>query len=234
MTKSDKAIVVEVEARTETGKNANRRLRATNRIPCNVYGLRADPFSASVAPKRIEELLREAGRNAMVTLALPGAKDTRAVMIRELQRDPVSERLLHVDFVRLDLSKPVRLDVPVHVQGTATGVKNEGGILDFVQRTISVSCLPADIPEGFDIDVSELHVGQHLSVSDIEFSDKFEVHDLPDTILVTVAAPKAEEEPEPTEEELAAAEGEEGAVPAEGEAAEESGAAPADQTDKES
>lgn len=232
MSKSDKAIVLEVQPRTETGKNANRRLRAAERIPCNVYGLGADPFSASVAPKRIEELLRASGRNAMVTLALPGAKDTRAVMIRELQRDPVSERLLHVDFVRLDLTKPVRLDVPVHVVGTPTGVKNEGGILDFVHRTISVSCLPTEIPESFDLDVSELHVGQHLSVSDIIFAEGLQVHDQPDLIVVTVAAPKIEEEPEAAAEE-AAVEGEAAAAPAEGPAEADAGGATG-QADKES
>ncbi|HXV75015.1 MAG TPA: 50S ribosomal protein L25, partial [Candidatus Polarisedimenticolaceae bacterium] len=141
MATTDKAPVVDVAQRVEFGKNANRRLRAAGNIPGNVYGLGLEPYSVSVSPRRIDEILKSAsGRNSIIRLSLAGGKASRAVMLREIQRDPVSEQLLHIDFVRVDENKPVHVRVPVHLVGTPIGVKNEGGVLDFVHRDVEVSC----------------------------------------------------------------------------------------------
>jgi len=186
--------VIEVEARSGRGKGDCRRLRAAGRIPGNVYGLDREPFAVSVAPRAIEELLRtDAGRNAMITLSMGGSGETRQVLIRELQRDPLSESLLHIDFLRLDVTKPIQVNVPVRLTGVPLGVKNDGGILDFVHREVQVSCLPADIPGHMDLDVSELHVGQHVSVADIRFASGVSPVDPPDTIIAVVSAPRREE-----------------------------------------
>jgi large subunit ribosomal protein L25 len=152
----------------------------------------------------VEEVLSsETGKNTIFTLALAGQNKTRAAMIKALQRDPVTERLVHVDFVRVDLDKAVRVNVPLRLLGLAEGVKNEGGIMEFVHRQVEVECLPADIPEHLDVEVSALHVNQHLSVKDIPLTANVRILDDAETIVCVVAIPK--EEAAPVVEEAAAA-----------------------------
>ena len=137
MASSSEQQVVSVDSREDRGKNACRRLRAGGKVPGNVYGMDLDSFAVSVEARRIEEILRlGSGRNTIFTLSLGDGKDTRAVMLRELQRDPVSERLVHVDFLRVDPTKTVNVQVPVHLVGTPEGVKNEGGFMDHVLREV--------------------------------------------------------------------------------------------------
>jgi len=189
-----KEILVEVQPRTDVGKNESRRMRATGRVPGVVYGGDRPAVSIAVDQRSVLEILRsETGENTLFTLKLEGTDSKRVVMIRDYQRDPVKGKLLHVDFVRVDLTKAIEVQVPVHVIGTSVGVKLEGGLLDHVIREVSVSCLPADIPESLELDVSEVHVGQHLSVRDIKVTDKIKILDDPDQTVVVVAMPKAEE-----------------------------------------
>jgi len=202
-------INVEVETREDRGKNACRRLRAAGKIPANVYGLGLAPYAVAVSPRRVEEVLRTgSGRNTIFRLSLAGAKETRDVMLREMQRDPVSERLIHVDFVRVDPTKTITVSVPVQLEGLAFGVKNEGGILDFVQRSVQVSCLPLQIPDKLVIDISELHLNQHVAVKDIVFEEGITVVDEPSAIIAVVVASRAEI----AEEAVAEAPPEEGAA----------------------
>lgn len=188
-----KNIVVEVEERKDLGKNAAGRVRRTGRVPGIVYGLGLDPFPVAAESRRVEEILRlDTGRNTIFTLQLQGQDRSRAVMIKELTRDPVSEKLVHVDFVRVDLEKRIRVDVPIRVVGIAEGVKNEGGLMEFVQRTVEVECLPGSIPEALTVDVTALHVNQHVSVKDLVTPEGVEVLDEPEAIVAVVALPKAE------------------------------------------
>ncbi|HEX4825487.1 MAG TPA: 50S ribosomal protein L25 [Candidatus Polarisedimenticolaceae bacterium] len=203
----NKNIVVEVQEREGRGKNASGRLRREGGVPGVLYGLGRPPHHVAVASRKIEDVLRsETGRNTIFTLALAGQDRSRAVMIKDLQRHPVTERLVHVDFVRVDLDKAVRVKVPIRLVGIAEGVKTEGGILEFVHRTIEVECLPADIPEHLDVDVSGLHLNQNLSVSNIPFPEKVKVLDDPETIVCVVAMPKEEAAPVAEEAADAAAE----------------------------
>lgn len=205
MTTTSSKILVEVEPRTERGKNACRRIRASGKVPANVHGLKLDPFSVAVSPKRIEEVLRlGSGRNTILTLSL-GGESTRAAMIRELQRDPVTESMLHIDFIRVDLEKSLHVRVPIRLHGLPEGVKNEGGVLDFVHREVEVECLPDSIPEHLDLDVSGLHLNQHLAVSDLQPGAGVRILAPPDTIVAVVVPPKAEEAPAEAVEEVAAA-----------------------------
>jgi large subunit ribosomal protein L25 len=222
-------VQVEVEPRSETGKNHNRRLRSSGRIPGIVYGMDRPAVSVAVLARRIEEVLRlETGRNTIFNLVLNGdEKKKRAVMIREIQRDPVTENMVHLDFVRVDLTKPVHVNVPVNLVGTPEGVKNEGGVIDFVNRVVEIECLPADIPDKLDVDVSELHIGQNVSVSDIAADEKIKFLTDTDSILAVVMAPRVEVEAAPTEEEEAAAEGAEAAASEERKEAEPTGEAEA-------
>jgi large subunit ribosomal protein L25 len=123
-------------------------------------------------------------------------------MIKALQRDPVTERLVHVDFVRVDLTRSVRVNVPVRLIGLAEGVKSDGGLLEFVLREVEVQCLPSDIPEHLDLDVTALRLNQHLSVKDLPVRERVTIMDDPEAIVCVVAVPK--EEAAPVVEEAAA------------------------------
>jgi large subunit ribosomal protein L25 len=198
-----KNIVVEALERSELGKNAARRLRKGGGVPGVVYGLDRPPFTVGVGARKIEEVLGlETGRNTIFTLSLTGQDRTRAVMIKALQRDPVTERLVHVDFVRVDLTRAVRVNVPVRLIGIAEGVKSDGGLLEFMHREVEVECLPSDIPEHLDLDVTGLRLNQHLSVKDLPVKDRVTVLDDPEAVVCVVAVPK--EEAAPVVEEVAA------------------------------
>jgi large subunit ribosomal protein L25 len=203
----NKDIVVEAQERSDLGKNASRRLRKGGGVPGVVYGLDRPPFPVGIGARKIEEVLSlETGRNTIFTMSLTGQDRTRAVMIKALQRDPVTERLVHVDFVRVDLAKAVRVSVPLRLLGIAEGVKTEGGLLEFVLRQVEVQCLPADIPEHIDLDVAALHLNQHLSVKDLPVRERVTILDDPEAIVCVVAVPKEEAAPVVEEAAVVAAE----------------------------
>jgi large subunit ribosomal protein L25 len=188
-------ITVEVKPREETGKNANRRLRRDGEVPGVVYGLDKPPFLVSVSPKRLGEILHlESGRNTIFSLSLVGEDQTRSAMIKDLQRDPITELFVHVDFVRLDLEKMLTVRVPVHLVGVPDGVKNEGGVVDHILREVVVECLPKNIPEHVDVDVSALHINQNVAVSDIPVEAGVRIVDEPESVIAVVVPPRAEVE----------------------------------------
>jgi large subunit ribosomal protein L25 len=186
-------VVVEVGRRTAFGKNACRRLRASGAVPAVVYGLDRPAVPIVVPPRRIEEILKlESGKNTLLKLALAKEQLQREVMIREIQRHPVTGRIVHVDFVRVDLTKKVTVHVPIRLVGTPVGVKNEGGIVDFIHRTVAAQCLPTDIPECFEVDISEVHLNQHVVVGDIRPGTGVEILETAETVIAVVTPPKAE------------------------------------------
>ncbi len=209
---------LEVEERTASGTTACRRLRRSGYVPGNVYGLDRPPFPVQMVPQRIEEILRlRSGQNTILALQMANRDVKADVLMRDLQRDPVTDAVIHVDFVRIDPTQPIEISVPIHLKGTPLGVKNEGGLLDFIHRELVVSCLPDRIPEEVGVDVSELHLNQHVSVSDLNLGEGIVIEDDPNQVIATVSAPRVEEEPTAEEEEAEAAEKAEGE---EGEAAE--------------
>jgi len=213
-------VILEVESRTVTGGSECRRMRRAGRIPGNVYGLDRPPFKVTVNPKRIDEMLRlGSGVNTVFQLSLTGENKTREAMIKELQRDPVTGSPVHVDFIRVDPMKKVQVKVPVRLVGTPEGVKNEGAIIDFVNRVVEVECLPNRIPDHLDVDVSELHINQNVSVGDLVVAEGVEILDEREQIVAVVVAPRVEEAAA-VEEEAEAAE-EEPEVAAKGKEAEE-------------
>jgi large subunit ribosomal protein L25 len=144
----------------------------------------------------ITALNTDAGMNVLLELQLDG--DKVLTLARELQRDPVKGTLLHADFVYIDVTKTVEVEVPVNVVGEPAGVK-EGGVLEQPLFTVHVTCLPTDVPEHIDIDVSALNIGDSLRIGDLPKSDKYEVTNDPDTPVVTIAAPISEAELEAME-----------------------------------
>ncbi len=195
-----KNIVVDADPREGRGKNENRRLRRAGMVPGVIYGASEAPITVGLSPRRIEEVLHlDTGRNTIFSLSLAGESQKGAVMIKDLQRDPVTDALLHVDLVRVQLDKAVKVRVPVRLVGVPEGVKTDGGVVEFMLREVEVECLPADIPEHLDVDVSSLKINQHVSVSSLPVSDRVTILDDPDGIIALVAAPRAEEVAAPAE-----------------------------------
>jgi large subunit ribosomal protein L25 len=195
--------------REERGKNAANRLRAAGRIPAVVYGARAagrPPVGVPVAvdPKALLRILHsDSGVNTLITLRLDGAESR--VMVREYQLDPLTHQLLHADFYQLAMDRAITVTVPIAVRGEARGVKAQGGLLDFVTREIQVQCLPTDIPEHIDVDVTELMLHQSIRVRDLAPGPGWKPVTDGDTMLVHVVMPKAEEAAQAAAEEAAPA-----------------------------
>jgi large subunit ribosomal protein L25 len=188
---------LEAIKRDGRGKNEARRLRASGRVPAVVYGSRKDgeaPEGVSVAvdPKAVLRILHsDSGANTLISLKLDGAASQ--VMVKEYQLDPITHQLLHADFYQLAMDKAIVVTVPVVIHGEPKGVKLQGGILDFVTREVQVQCLPADIPEHIDVDVSDLTLHQSIRLRDLPENPKWKAVSEPDTMLVHVVTVKAEE-----------------------------------------
>ncbi|HTY41296.1 MAG TPA: 50S ribosomal protein L25 [Thermoanaerobaculia bacterium] len=197
-----KTIELSVEKRSTIGKNEARRERAAGRIPAVVYGAGKPNVPISVDRKALSDVFREgAGENAIFLLKLSGSDQSRHAMIREMQRDPVSRRPLHIDFVRVLMDVKITVKVPIEVLGVARGVKTDGGILDVVTREVEIECLPGNIPAHLGVDVADLGIGDAIRVSQVTAPEGVRIVDNPEKVVVHVAHPTREEEP------VAAAEG---------------------------
>jgi large subunit ribosomal protein L25 len=232
-------IKLKAQKRETTGKGSARKVRSKGRVPAVLYGKDLDSVALDVDRREfVSALHTDAGINVLLDIDVDGK--TTLALTRELQRDPVRGTLLHADFVKVDRSQKVEVEVPVHLLGEAPGAK-EGGVLEHPLFAINVRCVVTNVPESIDADISRLQIGDALRVSELQVPDDTEVLNDPDTVVASVAAPISEEEleameaeagieQEPSEAELEAAaeaaaeeegeaapEGEEGA-PAEGEA----------------
>jgi large subunit ribosomal protein L25 len=189
-------IVVEVERRLTTGKNAANRLRAQDQIPAVLYGggKGMETWPLQVPRKTLATLLNKGlHTNAIFKLNLKGTDQTRHVMIRDLALDPVSRKMLHVDFVRVLLDRKLRVKSEIVITGVPNGVKISGGILNIVTHEVLIECLPADIPDSVSVDVSAMEIHDSLRVSDLKLGDKITVLEKADRVLAHVGVPKAEE-----------------------------------------
>src|SRR5438477_7952178 len=150
-------LTLEVTRREDGGKNVARRYRASGKVPAVVYGGRRDPVAITVDRKTVSELIQksEHGVRSIFLLKMTGTDQQRHAMIKDIQIDPISRKMTHIDFVRVVMDEVVRVTVPVHIVGMAIGVK-EGGILDWQVRDLHVECLPNAIPDKIDIDVTPL------------------------------------------------------------------------------
>jgi large subunit ribosomal protein L25 len=188
---------LEVVRRDGRGKNEANRLRASGRIPSVVYGTASkgktpEGVAVAVDPKALLRILHsDSGANTLITLTLDGAQSR--VMVKEYQLDPVTHHLLHADFYQLAMDKAITVTVPIVVKGEPKGVKLQGGLLDFVTRDIQVLCLPTDIPEHIDVDVSELMLHDSIRVRELAVNPKWKSVTDGETMLVHVVMPKAEE-----------------------------------------
>jgi large subunit ribosomal protein L25 len=207
-------ITVAAEVRASRGKNEARRTRSAGQIPAVLYGAYKDPVSIAVNPREINRIIRSAtGYNTIFNLAIAGG-ETTPVMVVDQQVDPVKGNLLHADFKRIDLTKRIRVSVPVGTTGEAKGVKVQGGLLEVITRAIEIECLPDEIPEGFTVDVTELMIGQAKRASDVALSGSMKLISAPDTVIAHSVALRAEEVVAPVEGAAVAATPEAGAAAA--------------------
>ena len=198
-------INVPAEVRASRGKNEAHRTRRAGKIPAVLYGAFKEPVSLSVNPREITKIIRSAsGYNTIFNLEIAGA-ETTPVMVVDQQVDPIRGTLLHADFKRIDLTKRIRVSVPVGTTGEAKGVKVQGGLLEVITRSIEIECLPDEIPEKFTVDVTELMIGQAKRASDVALSGSMKLVSSPDSVIAHSVALRAEEVAAPVEGAPAAA-----------------------------
>src|SRR6266536_1543274 len=197
--------ILEATSRDTFGKNEARRTRRDGKVPGILYGGdggRATPIA--VSPRALLKILHsESGLNTLISLKLAGAEDAR-VNVKDFQRDPVTNKMLHADFYRVAMDKVLQVTIPVTVHGEPKGVKQQGGILEFIRREIVIECLPADIPEHVDLDVSELMLHPGVRVRAIATNPKWKAVTEGEAMLVHVIMSKAEEVAAPADAAAAA------------------------------
>lgn len=192
--------ILEAVKRSTRGKNEARRLRAGGRIPAVVYGAQKqgdapEPEPVSVDPKPLLRILHsESGLNTLITLKVAEAGDAR-VLVKDFLLDPVTNVLLHVDFYRVNMDRKITVTVPVVLRGEPKGVKLQGGMMDFVHREVEIECLPAEIPDAIEIDISEMNLNDAIHLRDVAVGVSWTAVTDPDQMLVHVVTPRTAEEP---------------------------------------
>jgi large subunit ribosomal protein L25 len=205
-----------VEKRKGSGtKKELTAIRASSRIPGVIYGGEKPTVEVSLSEKELMDARRKGGANAILHLEVAGTTET--VIVKELQRHPVSSRLVHADFQRISLTKKIEARVPLRVVGEAPGVKQNGGVMQHELREIRVRALPTKIPQAIDVDVSMLEIGMHIEVKDLKVPAEVEVLDAPEHLVLNVTVAKEEVAAAPAAAAAATPEG--AAAPAEPELA---------------
>ena len=186
-------VTLEVSRRESTGKEVAKKLRRDGKVPAVVYGGHKDPVAITVDRKSVSELIQksEHGIRSIFLLKMTGSDQQRHAMIKEVTIDPLTRRMKHIDFVRVVMDEKVKVMVPVHVKGTAIGVK-EGGVLDFQVRELHVECLPNAIPDSIDVDVTALGHHDYIRVKDLKLPEGVTVSDDLERVVVGVTQPRAE------------------------------------------
>lgn len=212
-------MVLEAETRAALTRGELNRLRREGKVPAVIYGRGKDTQSLLVDSRLLRQVLVSGGANVLIDLQIDDGSGSETVMLKEIQRHLwQQDRLLHVDFIRISMEDEIEVDVPLSFTGEAAGIE-EGGILQFLLREVSVKCLPGNIPELIEVDISALHIGEGVSAAALTLPEGVTLLVDSDETLVQVLAPAAEEEEELPEEEKEIEEGE--AAAAEGERADQ-------------
>jgi large subunit ribosomal protein L25 len=194
-----KDITVAAEVRASRGKNEARRTRKEGNIPAVLYGAFKDPISITISPKEISKIVRSSsGLNTIFNLAITNG-ETSPVMVVDQQVDPIRGRMLHADLKRVDLTKRIRVTVPVHTEGEPVGVKVQGGQLEIITRAVEIECLPDEIPESFTVSVAEVHIGQSKRASDVAMAGSIKLVSDPQSVIAHIVSLRAEEVAAPAE-----------------------------------
>jgi len=193
-------VEIPVTVRAEVGKTTTRRLRTRGQVPAVVYGRGADPIAVSVEEDTFSRSVAAAGRySTLITLKIEGAEaetDSATVMVKDLQYDLVNRQIVSIDFQRISLQETIHTRVPVRHVGESPGVK-QGGIVDQVTHEIVVECLPTDMPDHLEVDISDLGIGDSVRVKDLRLPSGVNVMAPEDDVVIVIAAPVREEEVAP-------------------------------------
>ncbi len=205
-------LTIKAQKRDAFGKNASFRIRQTGNVPAVLYGQGLETVALSVDKKDIIRILKsDTGENTLFKVGVDS--ELRDVMIKSLQIDPVSDELLHVDLIQISMDKAIRVSVPMEYLGEAVGVKTEGGFVDFITRELEIECLPKDIPEKIQIEISGLHLHQSIKVSEVVVSPGVKIITDPHAVVVLIQVPHEEKVEEKKEGEEVAAAAEEAKEP---------------------
>jgi len=199
--------ILEAQPRTPGNKNDARRVRRGGKLPGVLYGAGKEALSLALDPRQVTRILHsKTGHNTIFDLSLNGGERTKA-MIVDWQYEPIKGALLHIDLKRIAMDQKLKVSVPIMLKGEAAGVKQQGGILEQVLREVEVECLPGDIPNSIDADVSDLVFGMVLRVADLPHSEKLKFLSDPDQTVAHITTVKEEEvaTPEAAAAEAAAA-----------------------------
>ena len=195
-------VVVKAEKREGRGKNDSRRLRGEGKLPISIYGAGVEAVAAVVELKDLAAILRsDSGQNTIFTIDMVG-EGTGDVIFHDRQIDALKGRLVHADLRRLAKGEKIEVTVAIHLIGEAEGLKEDGAVLNQQLREIKILCEPSQIPEFFEVDVTELHVGESVHISDMKIGEGIELHELPESVIASIVVVK-EEELEPQLEEAA-------------------------------
>ena len=188
--------IIVVSKREGLGKAASKQLRKDGLIPAVVYGLGEPPVALTISPKVVAKIISsESGMNSVVFMQREGTDIKRHVVIKDVQRHPVTGRLRHVDFLRVDPTHKIRVKVPVKIIGVPYGVKTQGGMLDFVHRQIEIECLPSLIPAHIDVNVEALKVGESIRFDQLTIASTLTILGDAHEVVCAVHAKAVEEAP---------------------------------------
>lgn len=195
-----KAIKVVAEARASSGSGAARRLRGLGKVPGIVYGVGKTPMTVQLDHKAFQSALgSHINEHVILDLEVTG-QDTKKVLLQEVQHHPITDRIIHADFHEISMTEKLRIEIPVHLVGEPVGVTQNGGVLEYLLREITVECLPTDIVEAFSVDISGLKIGEKLTAGEIALdSSKYTLITAKDIPVAAVSAPREEEEVKPAE-----------------------------------
>lgn len=193
-----------VKIREGVGKQISKRLRREKFIPGILYGPGMDPIPLILDLKELLFLLHSVGRNVVVNLAIENIEKKIKSFIYDIQYDPISGEIIHIDLKQISLNEKIHVTIPIRLSGTSIGVKTEDGIVEHMMHTLEIRCLPMDIPEEINVDITELHVGDVIHVRELTH-EKFDILSDEDSVAVHIIAPRvvliAEEEEVAEEEE---------------------------------
>lgn len=212
-------ITINAEKREQISKKVSKGLRAQGKIPAVIYGITAESVPIAVSLSDVKGVLKSENKENAILRIVQGESSTFDAMIKEIQYDYLSDHIIHVDFIRIDLNKPVEVEVPVVLEGEAIGVKTEDGLLEFIHRQILVRSLPTSIPKEIRIDISGLHINQAIRLESLPKNEAYQFVSPGNTVICAVATKAKEEVAAAPEAAEATAEGAAAAAPAEGAAA---------------
>lgn len=200
---------VNAESRKEVGKKISKKLRKENRVPAIIYGGEKESIPISLLLSDVKQILKaEMGENTILRIHRDDIKVD--AMLKQIQYNHLSDSIIHVDFIRIDLTKSIEVKVPVEIIGEAIGVRLEEGIFDFINRELKIWSIPDKIPKAIEVDITDLHIGHSIKIEDLNIGEEIEFLSDPQTVICAVAAKGLVEEEVVEEEVEEEAEGEEG------------------------